>query len=390
MSSDPEDAPETGGAALRWRFSERQGRLQHGLGVCDVVDFPGESAATGILIPDRTTLAVEVDRARVFGVECPRILLPHQFLHHREHLDLALVQEHFGVLLIGHSDPDIAIVHVTDAVPGSEIAAHRHRVLSHLPRHAAIERYSVCRAPDDVNQALPPGDVPHDLSGSSADRRGRIVRMESQPDAGLDGHWDDCFQEVGDVVPHFFEAMGPFVRKRRQVFDLIVVESRHSGACPAYFLVIALYESVRVEVVFDHGETRLAGRADGLYDLVYLLVAAWPSIEGVAESRDHHVTQRQAGGLESLYPAADAGLLPRNPGPLHEDIIHTDLFQPPHPGLIGVLRDSQADLGSVGAFGGRPRDPRLGKSHGRQSCRTHCLHHPSSGYSRAHDSILPV
>ena len=75
-------------------------------------------------------VAIDVDRARVLGIEPARIFLPHQFPHHAEHVHLAVVEEHLGVIDIRLPDDDVSKVDVIDAVPLAEIAAHLDRVLA--------------------------------------------------------------------------------------------------------------------------------------------------------------------------------------------------------------------------------------------------------------------
>ena len=52
-----------------------------------------------------------------------RVLLLHQLAHHAEQVDLAVVEEHLGVVDVGRADDDVAEVDVVDAVALAEIAA---------------------------------------------------------------------------------------------------------------------------------------------------------------------------------------------------------------------------------------------------------------------------
>src|SRR6266498_2984166 len=103
--------------------SKRQSRLQHRLGVAHVINLTAESAAAHLRIDalNGVALAVVIDGARVFGIKSARIFLPHEFTHHREHIDLSLVQKHLGVFFIRLSDHDVAEMDMVNAITRAEI-----------------------------------------------------------------------------------------------------------------------------------------------------------------------------------------------------------------------------------------------------------------------------
>src|ERR1022692_4688261 len=149
-------------------------------------------------------LAIGVQRARVLRINQPRILLAHQFLHHREHVDLALVGKHFRVLLVWLAYAHIPEMHVVDRVPRPEIAADFHRVLAHLAGDPTIEGDAIRRAGHDADEPLPTFHSPHYLPRAAAERRRRIVGMQRQPHARFGGHRHHGLQEICDVAPHLF------------------------------------------------------------------------------------------------------------------------------------------------------------------------------------------
>ena len=87
------------------------------------------------------------------------ILLPHQFLHDREHVDVAFVDEDFGVFHVRLHHLRVAIMHVVDAVAGSEVAADLDGIFAHFAGDAAVEGDAVSLAINDVDQVLPAASV---------------------------------------------------------------------------------------------------------------------------------------------------------------------------------------------------------------------------------------
>src|SRR5215510_11542907 len=140
-------------------LSWRQRRLQHRPGVAHVINLAAESAAAHLRIDalNGVALAVVIDSARVFGVKSARILLPHEFPHDREHIDLTLVEKHLGVFLIRLFDYDVAEMDMVNAIARAEIPRHLYRVFAQFARHPAIEGDAVGWAFNDVHEALPPG-----------------------------------------------------------------------------------------------------------------------------------------------------------------------------------------------------------------------------------------
>jgi len=116
----------------------RQRRLQHRPRVSHVVNEARVAATARIVRPETGSLAVSVERPRVFRVDQTPVFLPHQLAHHREHVHFAVVRKHLGVFIMGHLHAHVAEMHVVDPVPATKIPAHRHRVLTHLSRHPAI------------------------------------------------------------------------------------------------------------------------------------------------------------------------------------------------------------------------------------------------------------
>src|SRR5215831_16155627 len=90
----------------------RTGSLEHRSRVADVVSEAGISAPAGVIRVETRTFAVGVKGAWVLRVYKPRILLAHELLHDGEHVDLAFIDEHFGVFLIGFLHADVAEMHV--------------------------------------------------------------------------------------------------------------------------------------------------------------------------------------------------------------------------------------------------------------------------------------
>ena len=89
---------------------------------------------------------------------------------------------------------------------------------------------------------------------------------------------------------------------------------------------------MRVEVVLDNGHARTARGANGLPDFFNLLVAAWPTVNGVGESTDHHVPQGEPTGFEVIHDGADAAFFPGNARASHEDMIDAELLDAAHAG----------------------------------------------------------
>ncbi len=163
---------------------------------------------------------------------------------------------------------------------------------------------------------------------------------------------------------------------------LVVVERRVARAGPSGFLVVTFHGAVRVPVVLDHRQPRLAGRPDGLLHLLDLLVAAWPSVDTVGEAADHHDVHAQAGGLVTFHLGPEVRFLPgRLPSSSHH-IADAELLHPAEAGLAQGAR--QADLRRVGTLHNRPRPLRRGHRRGRHGRRAHSLHHSSAGQIRIH------
>src|SRR5712691_9106124 len=108
--------------------------------------------------------------------------------------------------------------------------------------------------------------------------------MQSQPDAAFLGHRDHRFQEIRGITPHLIETVRPFLRKRRQVLDAVVIVRRQPCASPSDFLVISLHNAVRTDVVLHHWQSSPARGANGLLNLLYLLVSSRLSIKGVRKT----------------------------------------------------------------------------------------------------------
>src|SRR5260370_33789912 len=77
----------------------RQGGLHHGPRVPHTECERCIRAAAGAPA-DGTAVPIVVDRARMFGIDQARILVPHKFLHDQEHVFLAFIDEYFGIPLV--------------------------------------------------------------------------------------------------------------------------------------------------------------------------------------------------------------------------------------------------------------------------------------------------
>ena len=288
---------------------------------------------------------------RVEGAGVP---LPHQLLHHREHVHLALVGEDLGVLDGRPPHPDVAVVDVVDAVALPEPAADRDRVLAQLAGHPAVVGDAVGRAVDDADEPLPALEGGHDLPGPTAQGDGRVARVERQPDARILGRRHHGLQEIGDVRPHLVEGVRADVRQRGQVLGPVVVVGGHSRPAAPGLLVVPLGQPVSVEVVLDHGHAGAARRPDRRLHLVDLLVAARPAVECLRKAADHQVGNGEASLPEALHQRAEVGLGPRNARAPHEHVVDPDLLDPTHLLLVHVRAGAQAELRSPAGFGGRP------------------------------------
>ena len=111
---------------------------------------------------------------------------------------------------------------------------------------------------------------------------------------------------------------------------------------------------MRIEVVFDYRQARLAGGLNRLADLVDFLIAPRPPVDGVVEAADHGVEQSQSRGLRALDGGPYIGFLPwkRAPNATPGDIIDAELLDAPHAGFIAAA--SHIDVGCVGPFDNRP------------------------------------
>src|SRR3981189_15293 len=174
-------------AYLRIPSSRLQCSLHHGARVAYVERERGVRAASRILRTEIRAFAVVVESTGVLGIDQPRVLVLHEFLHHREHVNLAFINEHFGVTLVSPLYLHVTEMHMVDAIAGREPAAHLDRVAPHLPRYSAIEGDAVGGAVHDTDQFLPAFDRSHDLLGPTADWRRGIVRVQGETYAGLLG-----------------------------------------------------------------------------------------------------------------------------------------------------------------------------------------------------------
>src|SRR5262249_26077715 len=110
----------------RWKAtpSPCQSRLHHGACVTDVERVGSISSTSGILRAEIWPVTVVIERAGVLRVDQPGVLMLHQLLHHREHVVLAFIDEHFGVALVRLLDVDVSKMHVVDAISRCEPAAY--------------------------------------------------------------------------------------------------------------------------------------------------------------------------------------------------------------------------------------------------------------------------
>src|SRR6266403_2769796 len=174
-------------AYLRISSGGFQRSLHHCTRVANIEREGRVPSAARVLRTEIRPFAIVIESAWVLRIDQPSVLLLYQLLHHREHVDLAFINEHFGVTLVNLLHLYIAEMHMVDAIPGREPPAHLHRVSAHLPCHPAIECNPVRRAVHDAYQFLPAFDRSHDLLGPTADRRGGIVWMQRETHAGLLG-----------------------------------------------------------------------------------------------------------------------------------------------------------------------------------------------------------
>src|ERR1035437_5804202 len=329
-----------------------QRRLHHGAGISHLECVGRICAAAGIAA-DAPAVPIVVERTGVFGVNLSRVLVLDEFLHHQEHVVLALVDHDFQISLVRLLHLPVAEVDVVDAVARGEIGAHFHRVLAHLVRHAAIEGDAVGRALDDFDEVLPPLHAAHDLLRPAADGRGRIVGMQRQPDSRLFGFRNDFLQKIGDGRPHFFQRVGALVGQGRQVTELdggfpgvhvarilaagrahqIVIEARpaHAGADIVGFLEVALHGAVGVPVVFDDRQPHLARRPNGGDYFFDFFIASRPAIDNVAANPDHEVAEGEAAGFEAVHLLFEASFVPGHRRPAAEQTTRWYDFTEPIP-----------------------------------------------------------
>src|SRR5579884_3271176 len=177
-------------AELSFQF---EGGLEHGAGIAGIEGEAGVTTATGVIRLEVSALAIDIERARMFGINQARIFLPNQFSHHSKHVDQTFIDEYFRVVFVRLAHADVAEMDVIDAVVAAEVAADLDRVVAHLAGDAAVEGNAIGLAGDDFNQSFPAFHGAHNLTRSAADGGGRIVGMESHADSGVFGYGDDGF-----------------------------------------------------------------------------------------------------------------------------------------------------------------------------------------------------
>ena len=96
--------------------------------------------------------------------------------------------------------------------------------------------------------------------------------MKRQAHTGFDCYRDNGFQKIGDVAPHSIQCVRTDSLKRRQILYLVVIESCHSRASATKLFVVSFDDAMRVEVVFNHRQACFACGADGLPDVLDLLI----------------------------------------------------------------------------------------------------------------------
>jgi hypothetical protein len=84
----------------------------------------------------------------------------------------------------------------------------------------------------------------------------------------------DGFEVVGYVLPHLIQRVDCLARKRRQVFDAVVVEIVQPRPTTTGNNFVSLDVTVGVEVVLHNGKTLTAGNLNRLDDGLDIFVAA--------------------------------------------------------------------------------------------------------------------
>jgi hypothetical protein len=116
----------------------------------------------------------------VLGVDGAGVLVAYERLHYAEHVALTGVNEHFLIALIRLFDEHIAVVGVVDPPAAGKVLGDGHRIFTQFARDSAVVGNAVRGAIDDPDEVLPARERAHDLLGSTADRRWRIIRMEGE------------------------------------------------------------------------------------------------------------------------------------------------------------------------------------------------------------------
>src|SRR5579875_639102 len=177
-------------AELSFQF---EGGLEHGAGIAGIEGEAGVTTATGVIRLEVSAFAIDIERARMFGINQARIFLPNQFSHHGKHVDQTFIDEDFRIVLVGLTHADVAEMDVVDAIVAAEVAADLDRVVAHLARDAAVEGNAVRLTGNNFDQSFPAFHSAHNLTRSAADGGRRIIGMESHADSGVFGYGDDGF-----------------------------------------------------------------------------------------------------------------------------------------------------------------------------------------------------
>ncbi len=230
--------------------------------------------------------------------------------------------------------------------------------------------------------------------------------MEREPHVGLFGFGNHGFEEVLRALHLIGAGVRADVLLRREVLRQLVVVGGVAGAGAADLLLVAFDQAVRVEVVFDDRQARLARRANGSNHVRDLRVGARLAPDDVVEAGDHHVAERDAALRELIDPFTHRRFRPWNARSAAQHVVDADLLHAAQARVVDRLIEAETDLreilvvgwlaiaGDLRGFRGsgcwlprgrRKRDARLARSPRRRSRRAgffaRCRHHHACGCS---------
>jgi hypothetical protein len=174
--------------------------------------------------------------------------------------------------------------------------------------------------------------------------------MEGEANVGLLRFRHHRLQKVLGSLQLIGAGVRANVFARWQVLRQLVVVRRVPGARAADLFLVPFDQSMRVEVVLDDRQASPARRSDRRDDIRDLCIRASPAPDDIVEPGNHHVAERQAAGPKMIEAGAHVGFGPRDLGSARQHVLDADLFHAPHPGVVKVGSDAEADLRRCVAF----------------------------------------